>query len=411
LLVDTDAGDACLRGYAVADCEHGNASCTQVATGTRQLGARCDESWECVGPGAACLGDGCSRTCQRAGGDGEPCINGLFCSDGNACEGRVCRARVPRGSSCADGAPCGGRDVCTDGTCQAPVNRACFLILGSSSDSNCDPGSRCVSGICTVNLQVGAACYGFDCDDGLACVEGRCAAAPIGAPCVDAAMAYGRSCDPVWRTWQLTTEFSLNAPCTPVGWCAAGSTCRGTTLNPDGGVGIAGTCLATRTGETCVSDFACASGEFCRGERCSLPLAAGEVCDPAASQCAPRLVCADVDDEPTVFRCREYGGAGTSCRTGQAGPCRYPFACADGRCVHGGGPGEPCVGGACLTGACYGADGGVVLDGTFDSVLWFGASASRGVCGPALDDGATCTSAAMCKSGVCHRLRCVALCR
>jgi hypothetical protein len=414
--------DTCLAQLKGTDCD--SYFCPpSLFVGQIADGARCDSTYDCATPGSTC--DGaliCGRTCGPSGGLDQVCRSGSACAAGLYCEPNTvtCRPRLPAGSQCRRPSDCDAASLCSGTTCLAlpTAGEPC-----STGYPQCAGSAYCVGGVCAAKKGLGASCSYGQCADGLGCASGVCRAGDVGAVCrtsADCARREGGAlaCDEVMRTCQYQTYgLRPGASCTGSTQACQEVPCRNARVNPDGGIGSLGTCDLPQLGDDCTDGSSCPDRAACVDGHC-VPSTTGAPCTPWSSnclatdycnsqqRCAPRFaqnalcdvandsclrpaVCADLDTDPFVYRCRAPGPAGTACRS-DAGTstttCLEPYGCLGGQCVHAGLLGEPCRG-KCFAGACVGADGGLTY--------------GNGTCVPPQPNGADCRFSSGCMSGRC----------
>ena len=147
------------------------AACLGILQGTLSTGARCRSSLECA-EGLRCHGVGPTDT----GVCGPPASTEQFCAlsvDALAtytrqdtldqqhpecqghCDKRQCADNLTVGGKCVFEAQCGPGNHCSAGTCaQGELAR-----LGDPCASGgCEPGARCIQGVCVAPKPAGAAC-------------------------------------------------------------------------------------------------------------------------------------------------------------------------------------------------------------------------------------------------------------
>ena len=330
-------GSACLSGGAEGVCH---------------AGACCTGCWD----GSACQAGTSISACGRAGGACASCVDGNGCTTDTCTAGVCSNPPVPAGTACEDGLYCTDGDACNGaGTCVAGAARSCDDGLSCTADSCNEGADRCDNTPTAGNCAIGGVCYtdgtvnpanvcqacdtgasqvawtpvaaGTACDDGLFCTDGdTCDGAGAclgGAPhvCDDGLDCTADRCD----------EGADRCDNTPTaGNCAIGGVCY-----PDGTVNPANVCQACDTGASQVAwtpvaaGTACDDGLFCTD---------GDTCDGAGACLGAPRVCDDGLD-CTADSCDEI-----------AGLCRFepePDTCAIGGACYAdgaGNPADPCQG-------------------------------------------------------------------
>jgi len=372
-----DAGDdvdAYCSGYAHALCARqvacGSAEATQVAACELQLAGSCERTLG--GParaGSIRLQAGALDVCSRAI-DSWPCLSlSQSVHDCTWGDGIFAPAGQP-------GTPCSW-ETCVDGVCDfaswscgacaapTPLGQPC---------GRCDPKAAfCnTSNVCEAKHADGAACTWRDqCLSGVCNPLGQCGPGPKSAPCrgevecTPSMFCQGLSLEPniAGSCWP---RVDAGAPCTFQQWDSTGGCERGTAC-------LDGYC----TGPD--------AGSLPEGAECTWPL-----------QCAGDATCTGLSGPGTLGHCAATR-IGAAC-LGEMQYCPAGARCIDGPdggvCAQLRGPGEPCTlqdsrWDDCRAGlACVGGeDGGLV-------------------CGPLLNDGASCDFNWQCLSLRCASLRC-----
>jgi hypothetical protein len=232
--------DACLAAVVAADCETFEIDhipeCSEVNLGQLELGTDCESSDQCAGDAyctAPALGASCG-VCTAILADGETCVDGDDCLNGNCRTNGTCGPFVASGGTCEDTEDCAGRLQCNDGTCGtalvASVGDACveFGDCGfPSSDLFCNESAM----MCEAFIALDATC-----NDG-AINTGLCN------------LIKYESCDSTGtRKCVAPTEVGMGDQCgfSTGRKCEAGLLC-----NDPGGAG--GRCAATGLGAACTS--------------------------------------------------------------------------------------------------------------------------------------------------------------
>ncbi len=472
---DSSMGSACLNGIqgASTTCDWNviSTTCGTLVTPRAGDGQPCYSSTDCSVSGQSCGGAGCGKTCQASGGLGKPCSGscdtGLWCDPGsNTCKapqgpGGTCNS--PYSSECNSATYC---ETATTHTC-LPLPSAGQTCLTSYSTTPCAPGTFCdyaaSPDTCTTRFAVGTSCSSnssgcvetafcdyssypslcvakkgaggsctYDqCASGLYCMNSVCTAlGAAGASCQGYSGCQSQfSCDQVSRTCQ-TYVYNLNAGSACTGStqnCSYSTHCKGAKENPDGGIGMVGTCavpalydactgsayecpthaycgdagvcLGATTNNHCTYPSECLEGYTCNSfSQCAAYIALGQPCLTSTAPCTPPNVCRPSSVGSATGTCSELGGTGISCSTsGSSGTgCKIFFDCSTSTstCVASGRSGQPCMSyGQCYLGACSGADGG-----------------SPGTCGPPRAAGQPCTSYMYECAGVCDGTTCQNAC-
>lgn len=420
---DPDKAERCLRSLR-SGCREDEPNCAHVLEGRVPSGGACLLPADCEDKAESCGGAGCSRTCQSAGGLGEPCRQDGRCTYGLRCDGtsgscaRIdppggvgadcstlgqpqcdettfcdfqdykCAALPVAGEACRTGARrCTGSATCRAGMCEAKLDGGAVC----SSSEDCVLGLYC-DGTCQERRGGGSLCpRGDECYEWMACVSGTCAVPRTpGETCSKSSdCGAGLGCDGVTRVCaELEIATTVGASCSgDLALCAAPLRCAGFGLAADGGVGTIGSCAepapcACAPSERCVPD---GDGSFsCEG------LKGAEAPCSYSRDCQPPLICRT--SAMGGMRCGALPGLGEACRItkGGSGPCLFPYECRGAVCVEAGSTGQVCLWGAtCVVGGC-------------DSLTE--------TCGPGLSDGERCSIGSECSSGTCLRFECASAC-
>ena len=439
-------GDVCVASACVGvprACDDG-AACT--------AGDTCDETLDaCVSGPSSCTGDqvcelatgacvstcdGCSidDVCLAAGdvhptepcavcdpaqsrdqwsvNDGARCDDGLFCTLGDVCVGKVCTGSAPR--DCDDGIECTGVERCSD------------------EESRCLPGEPTCPEASSCSTML-AACV-WDCAG--CTVDGVCVAEGDVSP-DNACMI----CDPSRDRFAFSAHDGASCDdgeaCTSGDICFMG-VCRAKPLECDDGIGCNGVeACQPETGE-CVAGVApCGEGELCDEDtNACTPICTGctidGVChaDGASRPSNPCERC-DVSTSSTSWSSDDGAGCddGSACTVDvcRGGVCEgTPVVCDDGIVCNGE---EHCApeSGVCVAGTSTCADGSscdVATDVCIcDGCLIDGACVALGAARPgspcevcaaagddawsALEDGASCDDGVSCTVDACVAGVCV----
>ena len=250
---------------------------------------------------------------------GSACDDGLFCTQGDTCNGNTCEGS-PR--VCSDGIACNGietcdesTDSCQDGTTTCQSHELCDMV-GDQCVTPCDgcvigtncygegqinPANQCE--ICDTARAADAWSDrdGHACDDGLFCTQGdtcslnTCQGSP--RECSDGIACNGlETCDDITDSCQAgTTPCAPHELCdmvgdqcvTPCGGCVIGTNCYGEgQVNPANECEICDTALST-TAWSALDGMACDDGLFCtQGDTC-----VGTTCQGTTGWCNDGVVC------------------------------------------------------------------------------------------------------------------------
>ncbi len=232
--------EACLAAVAAADCETFEIDhipeCDKVNLGQLELGTECESGDQCAGDAyctEAPLGQSCG-VCTAALADGETCVDGDDCLNGNCRTNETCGPFVLSGGTCEDSEDCGGRLACNDGTCRS----ADAVSVGDTCADFGDCGFPISNLFCN---ETATMCEAF---------------IALGANCNDGAIDTGlcnlikyESCDSSGtRNCEAPTEVGMGDQC----GFSMGRKCGAGLLCDDPG-GAAGRCAATGLGEACIS--------------------------------------------------------------------------------------------------------------------------------------------------------------
>ncbi len=285
-------GDACAAGACVAgktpDCSAANSDCT---VGT------------CSATGAGSFA--CDKKPKQAG---TTCSDGLFCTNGDACDGQgACKAGAAVDCSSLTGA-------CSTGSCDEsakqcvstfkPASTSCSDGLVCTTGDHCDGKGGCAAGTavtCTGTACAPASCVessqgcktsmagvGSVCDDSNACTQldacngsGLCVG---GSPKLCSGDAcHSAACDSKTGKCVLSnlsdgTVCSDGNPCTLSDACVAGTCtsttpvkCSGNACNTSACDPTSGSCKLTpvANGTTCDDSQACTTGDKCSAGTCA----------------------------------------------------------------------------------------------------------------------------------------------
>ena len=290
-----------------ADCDDGNLCTDEVCgAGICQVSnnsVSCDDGLFCT-DNDSCSGGACV-------GGGDPCPNGLLCSeplngcveclisldceDGNPCTDDVCSvsgtcSHNNNSAPCDDGLFCTAVDVCGLGTCNGggtpcPAGTMCDeqgdRCVQCLLDGDCDDSNICTSDFCALNVCQNTA-NTLACDDGNFCTtgdicsNGQCAGGP--SPCAAPLL-----CNENTNTCVSCIE---HADCEDGNLCTTDTCTLGVCLNADN-------TLACDDGLFCTSEDRCSSG-VCAGPGDACP---GMLCDEDGDLCVECFTIADCPDD------------------------------------------------------------------------------------------------------------------
>lgn len=426
----------CLKDLKSTGCtREGSAlgsACFSAIEPAVESGGKCETDSHCRDINQRCIGAGCERTCQTAGGNGEPCRPSGTAGVGTCNTGLTCDASGKCSRGGATGAECSTTLLCDpDNFCDNATDKCVAL---PTAGQNCRAGfpqcaeaSFCNLLMCTARLGVGGACLSSaQCVVGTVCKGGTCQALVAeGGGCMQSSdCASGLSCDNVALTCQKAKRVFFEESCSSTNICSSGLTCRNVKPAVNGAAGTAGTCGLAAVGDNCFATTSCPPYSFCQPAAvvtdpgtCTATASGKDMCT-SDRECVEGESCHAQDR-----KCVSRAGVGGNCqfvscvanatcvRRGaaqvcvepadlqktcsndmvEATPCRSPLICARTTCISAGRKGEACIGGAmgsCFQGAC--------LDG---------------VCVDPRPDGATCRQDTDCQSIACERGICVQACK
>lgn len=453
------SGGKCTACSSDADCGTGRRCITSICTASKDLGGDCTKDTDCIG--RICFNKRCSQTCTA---NTDCKVNGFGCTN----EELTQQTKMYRGDICTvpqGGLPCFLNADCpssAEGECRivevsgVPSTRCRAAVGAKKLGETCTQDSDCVSGTC---LQPDGICtqsckQDSDCGTGtLRCLErdftpsGGGTAIPIKV-CTPEPCRGGTSCRKgevcVYRSsgsvgflrcdTPAAGKKLLGATCTTGADCATNlcqkatgassgvcaAACRGSASDvcplqyecEASATGPLGTHLCLPRTDACVKDADCSSGQKCvlTFDQFQRPLRkcgnaigttkVGEPCDPNAttSQCESGFC------DPRTKRCGLFCDGNSDCPSGGQ------FLCSTGTFKKG--PNQP--GPDWELKYCR----SILCDSSQDC-------ASNEICNVSLislqpvkqcttpigsQNGATCTIASDCQSGLCHNGACVALC-
>ncbi|MFC1654515.1 RCC1 domain-containing protein [Myxococcota bacterium] len=352
---------------------------------------------DCSGAGDQCNAGVCNEgtdACEPdpAPREGQPCDDGLYCSDPDTCQSGNCQGPALDCSSMDN--------ACNVGACNEGTD-ACELDPGPKEGLTCDDGDACtgptdtcVSGTCfgppldaDGDLFVSDACGGQDCDDGNTNVNPGVFEGPGGDPkCGD---NIDNDCDnltdladPTCGTCFVDLDCDDNDVCNGSETCSAGSCNSGTSLDcndnevctTDSCDPVSG-CQYANNSNPCDDGNPCTTPDVCSSGTCSGQTGNRCTSDPCLAACVPQgasYICDVTPDFPPAA-CND------------ADPCTENDTCSGGNCV---GTAKDCSGAA--TDDCH---EGYCASGT-------GVCQERPLDGTPCDDGVNCTTD-QCEGGVC----------
>lgn len=437
----------CLPGSAIP-CEGGaSGSCEVVVCDpllgcvakTASDGAACDDGLYCTTEDT-CTAGTCSGEARDCSGIDETCRVGT-CSEAIG----QCVLEAQTGEPCDDGVPCTELDACDAGTCAgsfrdcSPLDSTCTagscqegtgLCIGTpiAEGEACEDGkacsltSTCKTGVCSaqtivdcssldgpcrfgVCLEAGGTCAfesvtdGVSCDDGdacstdTACSDGSCLG--VTKPCQgDTPPCNTATCDSQTGECGFAPDPSSNGePCDDGLFCTVNDSCLGGTCVPSlrDCSGAAGECEVA----SCDESQGCVAAGAPDDAPCSDGLACTVADQCQAGACVPGApaTCATFDGPCATGQCDESAGGCVSIAAPNEAPCNdgknctATDACMNGECV---GVNVDCAGLTtdCAVGKCSEASG-----------LCVGASVPDG---SFCSDFVACTQGDQCAAGLCQ---------
>jgi MYXO-CTERM domain-containing protein len=200
-----DAGDPCTIDGALGVCAEGRTSC--VGAGTECVGNLTPSDERCNA-----LDDDC---------DGETDEGDGLCASWEICDHGVCRT-VCSEFGCPPGQICGD-----DGRC---IDEGCVDVI-------CDPGLRCVGGVCV------GACDGIVCPVGTVCIAGSCVDLCATLVCDECSVCVDGAC--TTRCERCVQDACASMTCDPGFYCLDGACvdeCASATC-PEGQICVTGACV------------------------------------------------------------------------------------------------------------------------------------------------------------------------
>jgi hypothetical protein len=323
--VDSCATPNGCRNTPVPGCCTTNADCVDASLCTvneRCAGGQCLSDPVDCNDGNPCTSDACN---PATGCGNVPVVNGVPCSDGDACDG----LETCLGGICAPGTPldCNDGNACTVDGCSAlagctqqPTPGCCASDADCADVSACTVNERCVANACASDPR--------PCDDGNPCTADACNPA---SGCVFTPVPNGQSCSDL--DFCNGMETCQSGTCVPMAVpdCNDGNACTTDTCNA-----VAG-CRNTPVPGCCTANADCADASLCTAnERC------------VAGQCVSDPVDCNDGNPCTGDTCSPSGGcANVAVVDG--------VSCSDGDTCNGL---ETCQGGACRPGLALACDDG-----------------------------------------------------
>jgi len=260
---------------------------------------------------AACL-PWLSQNDWQPFGDGEPCNDGLFCTQDDKCGSGTCA---------------GEKRLCPANQCQVPL---CSEDLDACQTEMKEEGTSCDDNDpCTVNDKcAGSACIGTakDCSDlvkGKPCLEPFCDAGNVSEPgaCATMPRAEGLLCDD-------------GLTCTPSSACDEQGGCVGAAMGPQDCESILGN-VDPCTAGSCIEPDGCRLDPVAEGTECSLPHGSAQCLGGICSLVGCSADFADCNDQDsdgcetdTTSSLKHCGDCDQTCDLENA----VPF-CMTGECV------------------------------------------------------------------------------
>lgn len=356
-----------ILGYCdVFDDGVANATCVdpkRCGNGIVEPGEECDD-------GNDIDGDCCATDCS-AETTGNPCDDGLFCTEVDECAGGLC---IGLGDPCSAGGECA--NSCNENTdsCLLSQGTACSTDENPCTDDLCDGAGSCEHTFNVAPCDDGVFCNGAD-----ICSEGSCsdhAGNPCasGSECADDCNENAGNCfDAVGTSCLTDGNVCTDNICDGLGAC----------IHPNNTVGCDDGLFCTVT-DTCLNGTCVGAGNPCSGgDECS------DLCDDAADNC----------HDPSGNACTDDGNPCTDDICDGSGGCSHPFnsaPCDDGNACT---DGDVCFAGACTAGAPLNCDdANSCTDDSCNVATGCEYSNNTASC----SDGNACTTADTCNgAGVC----------
>jgi subtilisin-like proprotein convertase family protein len=374
----------------------------------------CGDLNECTIDSCDEVGDQCVNDAPLA--NGNPCDDGLFCNENEACSNGICAGGTPlscadinqctidscdeagdtcvndplaaNGNGCDDGQFCNLGETCLAGICQGGAPNTCSDGNGCTADSCNEAGDVCVNDAAAMN--------GNACEDGSFCTvsdtcNGGVCSSGSARDCTDVDPCTNDSCNEATNVCDHN-PVANGTPCDNGLFCTIGSVCNG------GACGGGGPNLCDDSND-CTSNVCDEGNDICVNN----PLANGTGCDDGAF--------CTINESCTAGVCG--GGAPNLCD--DSNPCTLD-TCVEPACVND--PvvmnGVPCDNGlfctidsTCNAGSCAGGSVRSCDDSnscTSDSCDEAGDTCLNPVRanGSACDDSQFCTVGDTCQAGVCQ---------
>ena len=397
------ASDPCLGNglCSAGECDAQPIECGPCSTCT----ATSDTEYECQAASALNAapcddGDGCTESdvCSDGQCAGVPLDCTGFdgqCVVGACANGTCFQEAANAGNPCDDGVACTQDEVCTDGACTSPNPCTC------STSTDCDDGLTCTTGVCTngsCSFPVDTGCA----IDGLCVTEGEANAAN-GCLICDSARST--------NTWSAVVCDDDNA-CTDDACTIGDGSC---TFTPDD-------TNVCNDGEACSSDDACVDGACIGTVACLVDTDCNAQAPPACQRwvCQDCACVAEVDATQNGTSCDDglFCTGGDQCA---AGTCQGTFdtdcsgagdgKCKQGVCDEGAGAclavnrdagvscedGDPCIVGE--TCSAQGVCDGELKDCSFLDGACTTGTCNSGTCVPVVSPAADCDDAEDCTTG------------
>ncbi|MET0384732.1 MAG: hypothetical protein ABW321_02175 [Polyangiales bacterium] len=382
-------------------CDEGADRCVNTIGNSCVIGGACYASGA-SNPSVACQActPATSTTAWTTQRDGQPCSDGLFCTENDACSALGLCLGTPK--TCSDSLTC-TLDVCSElnDTCSNTIAFGCAIAgacyaAGTNNPQNacqsCAPlssatswtdkvqGTQCSDGLfCTVNDACDGAgnCTSVarDCSDGKSCTldvcnesMSACASSLVGG-CLIGSSCYGtgalnpanpcQQCDPSRSTsgWSNRTAGSSCSDglfCTENDACNASGACTGTAKSCSDSLSCT-TDTCNEQLDRCDSALTggCVINNTCYGADIDNPANACQSCRPSASTSTwtNKASSATCDDGQFCTVSDQCDGAGT-CR-GSARDCGIGAGCSAGSCDEAADACQPVTSGCVIAGACF----------------------------------------------------------
>jgi hypothetical protein len=435
--------------------EPASPSCGAEAVPAAHSNELCADDLDCIEPGEGCVGVGCAKTCQPAGGLGGPCGRSS-CNEGLFCDfvTRVCKMGGAPGERCDVFTPCDSTAGCNQdtGVCDSLPGEgsACAPTIGCVPGNQCDSSATpptcrriptggescdwagscaspwlCLGGTCQALKNEGESCYLNQCRADLYCNAGLCAPRfAQGTPCANRNLPgfecmqcqLGLTCDPIERTCESQKRVAEGESCTgDAVVCDDQHVCLGAMRDSDGGVGVPGRCEPKQVGVPCAIYSDCPASSNCTqtDDGGTSVCVAASLDSPCFSddQCQPEHYC------EAYKTCRPLRVEGEACDSRAGILCAAKLECmthgSASVCARRANFGEACDDTApnsclspfgCVSGHCaeVGTPGKPCVVGQYCYV----GVCSGGNCKDPKHDGEKCSVNGECRSGICDRGQC-----